>query len=131
MNALRRRLDTFCFIALMAMLAMALLPTVSHALAFAQGTQSNWAEVCTPQGMKLVVLDDAGPGEPAPASAASHLEHCPFCAQGSSVLGLPPTVVPALVLPLAADTTPPLFLKAPRTLFAWAAAQPRGPPHLS
>ena len=35
---------------------------------------------------------------------------------------------PVLALPLASADAPPLFLHAPRTLFAWRSAQPRGPP---
>jgi hypothetical protein len=46
-------------------------------------------------------------------------------------MGLPPAAAPTLVLPLAGDSPPPLYLQAPRTLFAWATAQPRGPPPLS
>jgi hypothetical protein len=51
-----RRLTAW--LALVAMLAFALVPTVSRAMAFAGGN-SNWAEVCTPQGVKLVSTGDA------------------------------------------------------------------------
>ena len=106
------------------MLALALLPTLSHALA---GSSSAYAEVCTPQGMKVVALAD---GEQQPATASLHLEHCPYCLAGLALAGLPPTPL-ALPLPPAEPVLqPPLFLRAPRTLFAWAAAQPRGPPIL-
>jgi len=104
------------------MLALALLPTLSHALA---GSSSGFAEVCTPQGMKVVALAE---GQQQPATASLHLEHCPYCVAGFAGAPLPPA---ALALPLpaqAAALAPPRFLQAPRTLFAWAAAQPRGPP---
>jgi len=104
------------------MLALALLPTLSHALA---GSSSAYAEVCTPQGMKVVALAD---GEQQPATASLHLEHCPYCVAGGAAAGLPPAP-PALPLPPAeVALQPPLLLQAPHTLFAWAAAQPRGPP---
>jgi len=111
------------------MLALALLPTVSHALAFAQGGKSAWAEVCTPQGMKLVALDDApGADGTTPAQAASHLDHCPYCTLSGQAAGMPPAPPAAPGLLAGAEAVPLLFLQAPRTLFAWRSAQPRGPP---
>lgn len=121
------------WLALVAMLALALLPTVSHAIAFAAMDSRGgvaWAEVCTPQGMRLVAVDAAQPAadRSAPVQAAGHLEHCPLCALGADLPALPPAPPAALPLPLAAADPPPLFLHAPRTLFAWRSAQPRGPP---
>lgn len=114
------------------MLALALLPTVSHALAFAHGGKSNWAEICTPQGMKLVALDDApGAADTPPAQAGSHLDHCPYCGLSGHATGLPPAPAAVPGLPAGADAVPRLFLQAPRTLFAWRSAQPRGPPLIS
>lgn len=125
----RHRLPAW--IALVAMLALALLPTVSHALAFARGG-SAWAEVCTPQGMRLVALDASQTADPAaPVQAAGHLEHCPFCALAADAPPLPPAPAAALPQPLAATAVPALFLQAPRPLFAWASAQPRAPPLFS
>lgn len=119
------------WLALVAMLALALLPTLSHALAFARGGAA-WAEVCTPQGMRLVAVDAAQAAETgAPVQVAGHLEHCPLCALGADLPALPPAPPVALPLPLAAADPPPLFLHAPRTLFAWRSAQPRGPPPFS
>ena len=119
------------WLALVAMLALALLPTVSHALAFARGGAA-WAEVCTPQGMRLVSVDAAQAVDTgAPVQAAGHLEHCPFCALGADLPALPPAPAAALPLPLGSAEPPALFLHAPRTLFAWRSAQPRGPPFTS
>ncbi len=113
------------------MLALALLPSLSHALA---GRDSRWAEVCTPQGTRLVAVDAAersGGSGGTPMQAQAHLEHCPYCALSAPALGLPPAV-PAVLPPQAlAQAVPALFLHAPRTLFAWRSAQPRGPPVLS
>ncbi len=113
------------------MLALALLPTLSHALAFAHRGQSDWAEVCSPQGMKLVALADApGVGIPAAQAAAAH-EHCPCCSLGAHFLGIPLAPRLALGLPPAAALVPPLSVQAPRTLFAWRSALPRAPPLVS
>ncbi len=114
------------------MLALALLPSLSHALAHARGGDSAWAEVCTPRGMRLVALDADGATDPAaPVQAAGHLEHCPLCALGADTAALPPAPAADLALPAGASLLPPLFLLAPRTLFAWRSAQPRGPPFAS
>jgi hypothetical protein len=122
LNTVRHHLRLGTWLALVAMLALALLPTVSHALA---RSGSGFAEVCTPQGMKVVALAD---GEQQPSSAAMHLEHCPYCAVAGTAAALPPAPLVLPLPPAEAALQPPLFLQAPSTLFAWAAAQPRGPP---
>jgi hypothetical protein len=127
----RRHLRPVTWLALWAMLAMTLLPTVSHALAFARGDAGRWAEVCTPQGLRLVAVDDAaGPSKGSLPTAAGHLEHCPFCALGADAAAPPPAPLALLQLP-PATFEPPLLLPAPATLFAWRKAQPRGPPSAS
>jgi hypothetical protein len=125
----RRTLRPLVWLALMAVLAMALLPTVTHALALQRGG-SAWVEVCTPQGMRLVAVD-AG-DTPAPLQAAAHLEHCPLCALQGVDAGAPPPAPAGMVfLPPGRSGPPPLFLLAPTTLHAWRSAQPRGPPAIS
>ncbi len=129
-NALRRRLQPLTWIALVAMLALALLPTLSHALVHARGGPGGWAEVCTPQGMRLVALDaadDAG----VPAASPGSMEHCPYCAHAAGDAFMPAPAAPSADIRLPADTVPSLFLHAGRTLFAWASAFPRGPPQVS
>ncbi len=123
MQACRRHLLASLWLALVAMLALALLPSVGHGLA---GPGSGFAEVCTPQGMKLVSLSD---GQEQPPPATTHMEHCTDCSAGLNAAALPPMPA-AAALPAAAggDALPPLLLHAPRTLYAWASAQPRGPP---
>lgn len=129
-NTLRHRRRPIAWLALCALLAWALLPTLSHAFAPAGG-KTVWSEVCTPQGMRLVAIDAAGGETPAPVSTAGHLEHCPYCAPTFGALGLPPALLSLALPPPAALGPPPLFLHAPRTLFAWTAAQPRAPPALT
>lgn len=124
----RRRRRT-CWIAVLAILAMSWLPTVSHALALAYGPTA-WAEVCTPKGLRLVpfAADRADDESPTAPSAAVHLEHCPYCLPSGSALGMPPAWPGRL--PLAAiHDGPPLFsIQAPPTLNAWRPAQARAPP---
>lgn len=132
MKALRRHLHASTWLALVAVLAMALLPTLSHALAFSQGDQRVWAEICTPQGMKRVAVDSTA-GEAATAtdpatSAAGHLEHCPYCTLSAPAVGLPPAPHAVPVFSAAAEHLPPSWRHAPRTLWAWGSAQPRAPP---
>ncbi len=123
----RRRI---AWLALFAMLAAALLPTVAHALATAR-SEGRWAEICTPQGMRLVSVDaDAGAGAsaPIPVSAAAHLEHCAYCATSVGSLGMPPAPLAVARLPVAGAALPALFLQAPPALPTWHRAQPRAPP---
>jgi hypothetical protein len=137
---LQRARNPLTWLALVAMLAMALLPSVSHALAFARnGTGGNggWVEVCTPQGMRMVAVDaDAVAGDPAgavpaPTQATGFLEHCPLCALAADTAPLPPAALAALPDVRRGDPLPLLFLQGPSTLYAWRSAQPRGPPSLS
>ncbi|NDY91928.1 DUF2946 domain-containing protein [Ideonella livida] len=127
MSSLRRYLQRLSWIAWWAIFGLAVAPTLSHALAHQLAGQGRLVEVCTPQGMKVVLLDEAGQAVPGTAATLNHLEHCPLC--GLSAQAAPPAApvaVPALLAP--ARWVPPLFLQAPRPLFTWAPAQPRAPP---
>ena len=126
-NALRHRLRPCTWLAILATLALALLPLISHARA--PVGQPGWAEVCTPQGLQRVARVDAVGDPPAtPVGAAGHFEHCPYCAPGVAIPGPPGAPVSMPPLPVTGVAQPPLFLHAPRTRFARRIAQPRGPP---
>ena len=127
--------------ALWAMIAMAVMPTISHAMVrfLAQPGSAMVMEICTTRGVERISMD---PGlQPAdesvdvesktlPASHDLNAEHCPMCGQtGHS--GMLPTSQSLLKLPRLSDAPPRLFLLAPRPLFAWLQARPRGPPHIS
>jgi len=127
----RRTQRPLTWLALVAMLALAVLPAVSHALAFARGAGGSLLELCTTQGMRLVVVDSDSADPGAPVQAATHLEHCPLCALSGSGLAPPPAPMTKALLPSGIVALPALFLHAPRTLFAWRSAQPRGPPSLT
>lgn len=128
MGLFRLHLRPATWLALIAVLALAFAPTVSRALAFANG-EAAWAEVCTPLGMKLQSV--AAAGEEAPAADLGQVEHCGFCGFSAGAAPLPVLPTQGLVLAAAVQARPSLFLQAPRTLFAWLSAQPRAPPSFS
>jgi Protein of unknown function (DUF2946) len=125
--ALRRHLHTCLLLALCAAALLALAPTLSRMLAFAQGT-SNWAEVCTPQGAKRVAVMEDGQ---LATQAVDHLAHCPLCALSSAPTAPPPCPVEVLAVLPELLLLPPLFWHGPRGQHAWLTAAPRGPPRLS
>ena len=61
-------------------------------------------------------------------SVLHHIEHCPLCISHAGSVGLPPPFSSPLPVITGHDHYPPLFYQAPRVLFAWLAASPRGPP---
>jgi len=125
MRALRAQKRLTGWIAALAILLASLAPSLSHALASAGGT--SWIEICSTEGSRWVPAG-AGGSEPAPASAAHVLDHCPYCSIHAPALGLPPANVPAQLPSRLAHEVPLAFLAAPRTLHAWVSAQPRAPP---
>jgi hypothetical protein len=127
--------------ALWAMIAMAVMPTISHAMVrfSAQNGPAMEMEICTTRGVERISMD---PGlqladesidvesNTLPASHDLNAEHCPMCGQ-SGHSALPPPSQSVLKLSGLSDAPPRLFLLAPRPLFAWLQARPRGPPHIS
>lgn len=114
------------------MLALALLPTVSRAMAAAQHDDTAWTELCTAQGMVRVALD-GGSGDPAagpalPETATGHLDHCPFCTLSTQLAGLTSAQARAPALVATAGPLPPPFWPVARSHRAWCNAQPRAPP---
>jgi hypothetical protein len=118
---LRHRLRLFTWLALVAMLGLALAPSVSHALS-AQQQSNPWTEICT--------TSSTG-GQPDQGTAAMRLEHCAMCAVAAHALGMPPAPVAVLPTPDGAAHVPALFLDASHSLFAWSPPQARAPPLFS
>ena len=117
------------WIACLALLLASLAPSIAQALQ--RGGPGTWTEVCTVLGSKLVAVDGRT-DDSAPAVPAKHLlQHCPFCSLHVTALGMPPAPLSVPALAPLGFTVPELMLVAPRTLFAWATAQPRAPPQLS
>jgi len=130
-HVLRRQRRYTAWIALVAMLAFALMPTLSRALSFAQGGSQGWVEVCTPQGMQWVSPQGESSSSPPDGVIAQHLDRCHFCQLAGTGAAPLPAAAPPLTLTPAASEAPRLFLQAARTLHAWRSAQPRAPPSLS
>lgn len=127
MSLVRFRRPFAVWIACLAILAAALMPTVAAAM---QAKSSFLGDICTAAGLKVGAAP-AQTDDGAGTKAAHHLKHCPYCFTHAGSFGLPPDS--AIVLPAAAGRFehPLLFYRAPRPLFAWTAAQPRAPPFLS
>lgn len=120
MEIVRRRLHAVARLAFVAVLALALLPTLSRAMA-AGDTAGPWAEICSSTGVKPLT-------DPTPTQAAGHLDHCPLCTLQNALPALP--VVEHAVRWPSFDATPTwpatcIGLPSSRT---WSRAQPRGPP---
>jgi len=111
----------------LAILMAALAPTVSHALIKADPVLT---QVCSVLGLKWVKTDGP-PADPSPVPQGGHFtDHCPYCSLHASAL-LVAAVEWSATVTLAGQRLPVAFLAAPRTLHAWASAQPRAPPFLS
>jgi Protein of unknown function (DUF2946) len=91
-----------------------------------------WGDLCVTAapagaGASASLAGDLDPQAPADHAGA----HCPLCSLHVGDLALPTPEARGLLASGLAFLVPTLFLAAPRTLFAWAAAQPRGPPMIS
>ena len=127
--------------ALWAMIAMAVMPTISHAMVRFSGhaAPAMVMEICTTRGVERLSMDPSpqiavesidAQSKTLPAPHDLSAEHCPMCGPtGHS--GMPPTSQPLSKLPRLSDAPPRLFLLASHPLFAWLQARPRGPPHIS
>lgn len=119
------------WIACLAILLNALVPSISHALSAMHGA-SKVVEVCSTAGTKLLAIDQAAPDSSPIDSTLHHLEHCPFCLTHAGTFALPAAT---LTTPFAVmggyDLFPSLFYHSPTPLFSWSGAHPRAPPTLS
>ena len=118
---IRHRLRLFTWLALVAMLGLALAPSVSHALS-AQQASNPWTEICS---------TSTSGEQPGNGGAAMHLEHCALCCVTASAMGMPPAPVAVLPAPEGANYVATLFLAAAHALFAWSPPQARAPPLFS
>lgn len=110
--------------AIVAMLALALVPTLSRALALA-GTGSAGAEVCTPQGMKRVPQAEDPTGDSTPATPS--LDRCGLCLLASAGAA-PPPAPPAVPVAPHGASVPAAAVTAAHPRPSRARAQPRAPP---
>jgi hypothetical protein len=127
-QTIRHHLQRWAFIAIFAVVGMALAPTLSQAVMAASGVQ--WTEICSATGSRWVQLDSSAEPTTGGPAAMVDMSKCPACCHLGHSAGLPPAPLALPALIGGAHAVPVLFLHAPRPLFAWAAAQPRGPPTL-
>ena len=116
--ARRFRLHFLVWLALCAMLMNALAPSISRALAVAQGNSS--AEICRAGYGR--VLQDGG------VDTMAAMADCAYCLPHAGSFALPPPALAAAGLFGSHGVRPFLFYRAPQPLLALTAAPPRGPP---
>ena len=117
--------DFSLWLAIVAMLAGALAPTVSYALA---RDAAGWSPVCTSLGSAWIRTDQSGPVKRVPEPVPSHtFEHCPYCSLHAANLGMPPSAPVLAALPLTYAPHWRYVALAP-TLRIWSDALSRGPP---
>lgn len=128
-------------------LVAVVLVAIGPLLALARGgvPPMTWTEVCSAQGTRVVAMNGAA-ASPSPTAAPvttgdddrvapelpggmTHpLQHCPWCAIEHPVAALPPFQGALLIAAPFSASAPRAFLRAARTLHAWAPAQARAPP---
>ena len=103
-------------IALVALLAVTFMPTVTRAFSAGDGV-----DVCSTDASRGSTRGDS----------QHTLEHCPYCALHAD-LAAPPMPAGAVARALVAfRDLPPAFLQAPRATGVWSTSQPRAPPRLA
>lgn len=122
MDAVRRHLGRLHWVAFVAILSLALAPTLSRAIAHVQGDVS-WGAVCTASPSSLPAAAQA----PASWPGATHLDHCLLCAVGAQVFAPPVAAQPLVAEDVAGHGLPRLPPEHARPQ-AWLVAHPRGPP---
>ena len=128
----------FTWLALAAMLAAALMPSLSRALASDRVRNIMMAEICAPSGMdyggmSLAAMGFAGTDGSDPRKdgmPAGHGDDCAWCRLQADTPVLPGAIAVTGPSKLVAPR-PALFYHSPAPLFAWTAAHPRGPPLLA
>ncbi len=123
MQVLRSHRQPWVWLALVAVLALALMPSLARAWVSAQAAHGgDWVELCTAEGTRWVQLRD---GEP--VQQLNMPDACDFC-QLQAQLPFLPTAPMTWALPPVLAEAPTLFWQAPRLLAVWRSASSRGPP---
>lgn len=106
-----RRLASW--IALVAILAMTFMPTITMAYSAAVAGQ----DVCSADTSRQL-----------PGDGHHVLEHCPYCALHADVALPPLPPGTAVAVAVRFRELPAAFLEAPRVSGVWSTSQPRAPP---
>lgn len=129
----RHRQGLWAWIAIVAILAATLLPSVGRTTGI--GGSDLLHEICFGSGTSLSVDELRAAGFSLTSDEAPQpmlgLDHCPFCC-GHAVLAVLPATPPEIPLMIAdAAFFPWLFYAAPQPLFIWSPSLARAPPAVS
>lgn len=105
----------------------ALAPSVSRLLASRVSHVLPTLEVCATRTNAHGVMIKAADAPSHPLTSAN-LDHCALCVIQADQVGLPPANFAWHVASTLSESTPTLFLTAPRPLHVWATALARAPP---
>ena len=105
------------WIALLAIVAVTFMPTITRALA-----TGDRADVCSADFPR-----DSGSGD----GSRHALEHCPYCALHADLALPPPPATAAGGMLAGFSELPAAFRRAPRASAVWSTSQPRAPPPLA
>lgn len=122
----------FSWIAVLAILLNALMPTLAQALVVDKGEGSAWVEVCSAQGISWVSAGaEAGlpTQEPKNAPGLVQAAKCAYCLVHADSFALPPAMpaAPRLLQP-AADRLLPAAQRPMQSRALWALPSVRAPP---
>lgn len=139
MTMFRQNRRITAWLACLAILLNTLAPTISHAMASAQGEGTPWAQICSTNGTRFIPLDlsdlsvdssTSSPQDGTPQSSMA-MDHCAYClTHAGSFAVFTDTPLPTTFAETSQDY-PARFYQSPYRLFVWATASPRAPPVLS
>jgi len=131
MSASPRPLRLSAWIAIVAMLLAALVPTVSHMRSAQPGAQARWGDVCSVDARLTWASAQVSAPPATPLHDDDHAPggvDCLYCVLQADHL-LPPLAVPALPALRVLAWRVPVWAPAwPPQRLAWVIAHPRGPP---
>ena len=129
MLRLRRFGRLVAWVTCWAILLGALAPGVTSAMALRAASGAAWTEVCSATGSKWVQgAPEEAPTRSAPAPSGHDGGHCKHCLLHHPSAALPAAPQAGAPFVASGHLLPALFFAAPRPLFAWTSAHPRGPP---
>ena len=129
MGYFRQNLRVLVWLASVAILLNALMPTIAHAIAASQGGPVFWGAICSASGTKFAPVPFGQPADNKSDSKAA-MVHCPYCLAHAGSVALPSQQVQLSLTVALAHVMPRLFYLAPYPLHAWVTAHPRAPPSL-
>ncbi|MFT3799929.1 MAG: DUF2946 domain-containing protein [Burkholderiaceae bacterium] len=122
-----RPLRMLAWLALMSMLMVAAAPSVSRALAAADGSSAR-VTLCAEGGVRVVESSrENGDKSSGRSSGAVHVDDCPYCSVHLAKV-LPPLGLAVSVPAPPWPSMPPRFFRSARTSHAWSRAWARAPP---